>query len=69
MTREHFYHVATGIILFGFAMLIQPFTMLAFRWGVPVMLVGIVLHAILDHLPERRNGAAPGTADKGGPGR
>lgn len=69
MTREQFYHVATAIILFGFVMLIQPFTMFAFRWGVPVMVVGIILHAILDHLPERREGATPDAADKGGPGQ
>ncbi len=68
MTRKGFYNLATAIILFGFAMLIQPFTMVAFRWGVPVMLVGIVLHVVLDHLPERRDAAAPGEADKGGPG-
>jgi hypothetical protein len=69
MTRERFYHLATTIILLGFAMLIQPFAMVAFRWGVPVMLAGTVLHAILDHLPERRDGAAPGADDKGGLGR
>lgn len=69
MTREHFYRIATAVILLGFAMLIQPFTMVAFRWGVPVLLAGVVLHAILDHLPERRDAATAGEADKGGAGR
>ncbi|MCC6304794.1 MAG: hypothetical protein IT545_06310 [Rhodobacteraceae bacterium] len=60
MTRTGLYRLATAIILAGFAMLIQPLTMVAFRWGVPVMVAGIVLHALLDHLPAPRPAAAPG---------
>lgn len=46
-----FYRLATGIILLGFVMLIQPLSMDAFSWGLPVMIVGIVIYIVLDHLP------------------
>jgi hypothetical protein len=52
------YRVATAAILGGFIMLIQPLSQDLFRLGLPVMIVGIVLHAVLDHLPDRTS--APG---------
>lgn len=48
---KNFYRVATGIILLGFLMLIQPLSMEAFSWGLPVMIVGIVIYIVLDHVP------------------
>ncbi|MCR9135181.1 MAG: hypothetical protein NXI27_04250 [Alphaproteobacteria bacterium] len=48
---KNIYRVATGIILLGFVMLIQPLWMDAFSWGLPVMIVGIVIYIVLDHLP------------------
>lgn len=53
LDRPGLYLICTAIILFGFAMLIQPLSMTLFSWGLPVMLVGIVLHMILDHLKEK----------------
>lgn len=47
------YRFATIAILGGFAMLIQPLSHEVFRLGLPVMIVGILLHAVLDHLPDR----------------
>lgn len=53
MTVRRAYAICTAIILLGFAMLIQPFSMTIFSLGLPVMLVGIVVHVVLDHLPAR----------------
>jgi hypothetical protein len=47
------YLFCTGIILLGFLMLIQPFSMTVFSWGLPVMIVGGIIHIVLDHLPDR----------------
>jgi hypothetical protein len=54
MSRAQAYRICTGIILIGFVMLIQPVSMTAFTWGLPVLLAGVVFHAILDHLSEWR---------------
>lgn len=51
MTMKNTYRLATGIILFGFIMLVQPLSMQAFSWGLPVMIVGIVIYIVLDHVP------------------
>jgi hypothetical protein len=62
LSRNAFYRVATAVILVGFAMLIQPLSMFLFSWGLPVMLAGIALHIVLDHLPDakpRDDRAAP----------
>lgn len=58
MSVRRAYAVCTAIILVGFAMLIQPFSMMIFSLGLPVMLVGILAHAVLDHLPSRDAGEA-----------
>ncbi len=51
VSMKNMYRLATGIILFGFIMLVQPVSMHAFSWGLPVMIVGIVIHIVLDHVP------------------
>jgi len=47
------YRVATALILVGFAMLCQPFIMMMFSWGFPVLMVGVVMFMILDHIPSK----------------
>ena len=42
---------ATALILTGFAMLCQPFTVALYAWGFPVLLLGVLLFIIADHLP------------------
>ena len=51
-SKVSLYRACTAIILIGFAMLIQPVSMLAFTWGLPVLLAGVILHAVLDHVPD-----------------
>lgn len=60
MTIRRAYAACTAIILLGFAMLIQPFSMAVFSLGLPVMLVGILVHIVLDHLPARDPEGAEG---------
>lgn len=47
------YRIASGLIIIGFLMLCQPFTHDLFVIGFPVLLVGVILFMILDHIPER----------------
>lgn len=61
MSRAQLYRVCTTIILIGFLMLIQPLSMFAFTWGLPVLLAGVIFHAVLDHLKEWK--VAPEEAD------
>jgi hypothetical protein len=49
-SRASLYRICTAVILIGFVMLIQPISMFAFTWGLPVLLGGVILHAVLDHL-------------------
>jgi hypothetical protein len=53
-SKKWFYRVATTLILGGFAMLCQPFTHSLFVFGFPVLLAGVVLFMILDHVPDAR---------------
>lgn len=53
MTLERTYLVATGLILLGFVLLCQPFNQTLFSAGFPVLVLGVVLHMILDHWPIR----------------
>jgi hypothetical protein len=46
-----FYRVASGFILLGFLMLVQPFSLDLFNWGFQVLLAGIALFIIVDHWP------------------
>lgn len=48
------YRLAITLILGGFAMLCQPFTHALFVLGFPVLLAGVILFMILDHIPEGR---------------
>jgi hypothetical protein len=43
------------LILIGFAMLCQPFTVALYAWGFPVLLLGVVLFVIADHLPAKHS--------------
>lgn len=45
------YRVASGLIIAGFLMLCQPFAKVLYEWGFPVLLAGVVLFMILDHIP------------------
>ncbi|MBN9071191.1 MAG: hypothetical protein J0H34_06200 [Rhizobiales bacterium] len=48
------YRVASILILAGFAMLCQPFTHALFVLGFPVLLAGVVIFMVLDHIPDGR---------------
>lgn len=63
--RPLVYRIATIAILGGFVMLIQPLSHEVFRLGLPVMIVGIVIHALLDHLPDSAVRAVAGAANDG----
>lgn len=56
------YRIASGLIILGFLMLCQPFTHDLFVIGFPVLLIGVILFMILDHIPER----PPVAEDKNG---
>ena len=47
------YRVATGLILGGFVMLCQPIFESLFSLGFPILLAGVVLFMVLDHVPEK----------------
>ena len=53
-TKAWFYRLATALILGGFAMLCQPITHSLFVFGFPVLLAGVVLFIIMDHVPDAR---------------
>ena len=47
------YMIANVSILLGFLMMAQPVSYALFMLGFPLILAGIVLYLILDHLPAR----------------
>ena len=51
LTKIWFYRFASTLILVGFAMLCQPFTHAIFAFGFPMLLAGVILFMILDHVP------------------
>jgi len=53
LTLEWFYRYATALILAGFVMLCQPFTHELFVLGFPVLLAGVIIFMVLDHVPEK----------------
>lgn len=53
-TIDWLYRIASLLILFGFGMLCQPFTHALFVLGFPVLLAGVVLFLVLDHIPHRQ---------------
>lgn len=54
LSKKWMYRLASTLILGGFAMLCQPFTHALFVLGFPILLAGVVLFIILDHLPDGR---------------
>ena len=62
------YGVATALILAGFASLCQPFFEWLYTAGFPLVIAGVLLHIVLDHLPRRtsNNEMADG-AEEGAP--
>lgn len=53
-SKKWLYRLASTLILGGFAMLCQPFTHAFFVLGFPILLAGVVLFMILDHVPDGR---------------
>lgn len=51
-TKSWAYRIASTLILVGFAMLCQPFTHGLFVLGFPVLLAGVVVFMVLDHIPD-----------------
>lgn len=49
-SKATLYRICTALILAGFFMLIQPLSLTAFTLGLPVLLAGVVMHAVVDHL-------------------
>jgi len=47
------YRVATALIAGGFLMLCQPLSVTLFSLGFPILMVGVILFLILDHIPEK----------------
>jgi hypothetical protein len=52
MLLNRLYTLATVLILSGIAMLCQPFLFLLHTCAFPVLLAGVALFMILDHLPD-----------------
>ena len=50
MTRQAWYRIATAAILLGGVLMCQPFSELLYSSGFPVILAGVVLFIVLDHL-------------------
>ena len=63
LTLAWFYRYASALILGGFVMLCQPFTHALFVLGFPVLLAGVVLFMVLDHIPAGK--LAKGRKDNG----
>lgn len=53
LTLDWMYRYASAAIILGFAMLCQPFSHDIFVYGFPVLLAGVILFLVLDHLPAR----------------
>jgi hypothetical protein len=53
MLLNRLYTSATVLILAGIAMLCQPFFFFLHTCAFPVLLAGVVLFMILDHLPNQ----------------
>ena len=51
MLLNRLYTLATVLILAGIAMLCQPFFFFLHTCAFPVLLAGVVLFMVLDHLP------------------
>jgi hypothetical protein len=51
LSSSLFYRLASGLILLGFLMLVQPFSLDLFNWGFQALLAGVVLFIVADHWP------------------
>ncbi len=61
--RDRFHAAATILILVGFAMLCQPVSATLFSIGFPVLIGGVLIHVVADHMP--RAAAEQGVSEKG----
>jgi hypothetical protein len=52
MIKQRFYFLATILIVVGIIMLCQPFLFAIHVSAFPVLLIGVALFMILDHLPD-----------------
>jgi hypothetical protein len=59
MKRQTWYHLATALILLGVVLMCQPFSSLLYSAGFPVILAGVVLFTVLDHLPPPKPSSDP----------
>jgi len=60
---DRFYATATVLIVTGIVMLCQPVSANVHVWAFPVLLAGVVLFLVLDHLPESSSLAKRRTKD------
>jgi hypothetical protein len=51
MIVNRLYTLATVLIIAGLVMLCQPFSMFIHVCAFPVLIVGVILFLVLDHLP------------------
>jgi hypothetical protein len=49
---DRLYAVATVLIVAGIVMLCQPLSAAVHVWAFPVLLAGVVMFLVLDHLPQ-----------------
>ena len=45
------YLLTTITIIVGVILMCQPFTVSLYEWGFPIILAGVVMHIVLDHVP------------------
>jgi C4-dicarboxylate transporter len=55
MIKQRFYFLATILIVVGIIMLCQPFLFAIHVSAFPVLLIGVALFMVLDHLPDETN--------------
>jgi hypothetical protein len=55
MIKQRLYFFATILIVVGIIMLCQPFLFAIHASAFPVLLIGVALFMILDHLPDVTN--------------
>lgn len=49
---DRLYRLASALIVVSIVMLCQPFSATVHVWAFPVLLAGVVMFMILDHLPQ-----------------
>ena len=62
---DRLYRLASVLIVASIVMLCQPVSMTVHVWAFPVLLAGVVLFLILDHLPESSGLIGDRTTDPG----